>query len=56
MSNMQARQATIHRKTSEQINSYIENVNHYKNPQELIHYFSGQLDGIMQSGKKGASS
>ena len=42
--------------SSEQINSYIENVNHYKNPQELIHYFSGQLDGIMQSGKKGASS
>lgn len=38
--------------SSEQINSYIENVNHYKNPQELIHYFSGQLDGIMQSGKK----
>lgn len=42
--------------SSEQINSYIENVNHYKNPQELIHYFSGQLDGIMQSGKKSASS
>lgn len=42
--------------SSEQMNSYIENVNRYKSPQELIRYFSGQLEGIMGISRKSPSS
>lgn len=41
---------------SEQINSYIENIDHYKNARDLIQYFFDQMEGILQIGKRNTSS